>query len=110
MGKQLMRIAMQFCLFAQLLSAVVMTIVAATPLLGSETPTNNFSSKVDHLFAKWDRKGSPGIAVGIVRGGKLVHSKGYGMANLDHAIPIDASTVFELGSVTKSFTSAMRVL
>jgi CubicO group peptidase (beta-lactamase class C family) len=106
MGEQLMRIAMQFCRFAKLLSAVMTTIVAATPLIASETPTNNFSSKVDHLLAKWDRKDSPGIAVGIVRGGKLVHSKGYGMANLDHAILIDATTVFELGSVTKSFTTA----
>ena len=92
--------------FARLLSAIVMTVFAVTPLLGGEKPANKLSSKVDRLFAKWNRSDAPGFAVGIVHDGKLVHSKGYGMANLDHAIPIDATTVFELGSVTKSFTTA----
>jgi Beta-lactamase len=33
-----------------------------------------------------------------------VHAKGYGMANLEHAIPKTTKTVFEIGSVSKQFT------
>ena len=86
-------------------SFVVMIILAINPLLKSET-TNKLSSQVDQMFSKWNKSDSPGFAVGIVHDGKLVHRKGYGMANLDHKIPIDSSTVFEIASVTKSITTA----
>ncbi len=47
----------------------------------------------------------PGAAVSIVKEGKLIFSKGYGVANIKEDIPVDpASTVFEIGSVSKIFT------
>ena len=70
---------------------------------GSGTP---LSAKVDGLFAKWDRHDSPGFAVGVIRHGKFVHRRGYGMANLDEGIRITSESVFDLYSVTKSFTTA----
>jgi CubicO group peptidase (beta-lactamase class C family) len=39
-----------------------------------------------------------------VRDGKLVVARGYGMANLDDGAPITAKSVFDVGSMTKSFT------
>ncbi len=91
--------------FAQFLSVVAMTMTAMFPVLAKE-PTNSLSTQVDQLFAEWDKSDSPGFAVGVVQGGKLVHNRGYGMANLDYAVPIDGLTVFEIASVTKSFTTA----
>ena len=61
---------------------------------------------IDKIFERWDRTGSPGCAVGVARGGQVVHSKGYGMANLEYGIRIWPSTVFESGSVAKQFTAA----
>ncbi len=61
---------------------------------------------IDRIFERWDRTGSPGCAVGVARGGQVVHSKGYGMANLEYGIRIWPSTVFESGSVAKQFTAA----
>ncbi len=46
------------------------------------------SSAIDALFSKWDKKDSPGCALGIVRDGALIYTKGYGMADLEHDIPI----------------------
>jgi len=41
-------------------------------------------TKINHLFSEYERPGSPGFAVGVVSDGKLVFSKGYGLANLDY--------------------------
>jgi CubicO group peptidase (beta-lactamase class C family) len=63
-------------------------------------------SAVDALFAEYDRSGSPGCALGVVRDGVLEYGRGYGMANLDHGIAITPQTVFRTASVSKQFTAA----
>jgi CubicO group peptidase (beta-lactamase class C family) len=65
---------------------------------------------VDSLFAEWNNPDSPGCALGIIRNGELVYAKGYGMANLEHDIPISASSVFRIASTSKQFTAACIVL
>ena len=61
--------------------------------------------RVDQLFAPWDKKGTPGAAVAVVKEGKIIYSKGYGEANLEYHIPITPSTVFHMASVSKQFTA-----
>jgi N-acyl-D-amino-acid deacylase len=63
-------------------------------------------SAVDAVFGAYDRSDVPGCALGVVRGGRLEYARGYGMANLEHAIPITPRTVFRTGSVGKQFTAA----
>jgi len=48
----------------------------------------------------------PGAAVLVRRQGKTVLREGFGLANLDQAVPIEPEDVFEIGSVTKQFTGA----
>ncbi len=62
--------------------------------------------RVDALFAKYDRPGSPGAAVGILRSGAVILAKGYGEASIEHGVPITPRTVFRIASVTKQFTVA----
>jgi CubicO group peptidase (beta-lactamase class C family) len=62
------------------------------------------ASGVDELFAKWNRQDSPGCAVGIVRDGELIYSKGFGSADLEHKAPNTPQTVFEMASFSKSLT------
>jgi CubicO group peptidase (beta-lactamase class C family) len=59
--------------------------------------------RVDAIFAEWDRPGSPGVALGVVKDGALVYEQGYGSADLEHDIPIDPATVFHVASVSKQF-------
>jgi serine-type D-Ala-D-Ala carboxypeptidase/endopeptidase len=51
------------------------------------------------------RAGQPGLAYGIVAGGRLVHAGGFGERWLGGPAP-DAGTVFRIASMTKSFTAA----
>lgn len=62
---------------------------------------------LDAIAARFaDRGGQPGLAYGVVAGGALVHSAGYGECWLDGPVP-DAGTVFRIASMTKSFTASM---
>ena len=63
------------------------------------------NSVVDALFEPWDTENSPGCALGVVKDGRLIYAKGYGMADLEHDINITPSTVFYIGSVSKQFVT-----
>lgn len=60
--------------------------------------------QIDTLFSKYNSQ-TPGVAVGIVKDGKLIFKKGYGTANLEYDIPITSKTLFNIGSVSKQFTA-----
>jgi CubicO group peptidase (beta-lactamase class C family) len=40
-----------------------------------------------------------------VKSGEIVHEKGYGLANIQHGVPVTSGTLFHIGSVTKSVTA-----
>ncbi len=48
----------------------------------------------------------PGIAVGIIKDGKLILAKGYGVSNINTKQKVDANTLFGIASNSKSFTAA----
>ena len=48
----------------------------------------------------------PGMAVAIVKDGKIVVAKGYGVRKLGDPTPVDEFTMFGIGSNTKAFTTA----
>jgi CubicO group peptidase (beta-lactamase class C family) len=64
---------------------------------------------VDAVFSKWTST-TPGCAVGVSEGGKIVLQKAYGIADLEHDVPNSADTIFEAGSVSKQFTAAAVLL
>jgi CubicO group peptidase (beta-lactamase class C family) len=79
---------------AQQTSRAAGSSVAADPAAG-----------IDAILAQWNRAGSPGAAVAVVREGEIVHSQGYGLANLEYDVPITPSSVFHIASVSKHFTA-----
>lgn len=48
----------------------------------------------------------PGAAVAVVKNGRVVKIKGYGLASLEFSAPVTNDTVFEIGSVSKQMTAA----
>jgi CubicO group peptidase (beta-lactamase class C family) len=82
---------------AALLLAIPLTASAADPVAPEQ--------QVDALFEKWSKPDVPGAAVVVIRDGKVVLSKGYGMADLERSVPITGHTVFNVGSVSKQFTA-----
>jgi CubicO group peptidase (beta-lactamase class C family) len=67
------------------------------------------AAQVDKVFAQFDKPDSPGCALAVIKDGQTVYKRGYGMADLDHDIPIKPDTVFHVASVSKQFT-AMAIL
>jgi len=63
------------------------------------------SARVDKVFAAWDKPDSPGLAIAVVRDGKIVHSRGYGLANLEYGVRNTPATIFHAASVSKQFTA-----
>ncbi|MCY4628297.1 MAG: serine hydrolase, partial [Acidobacteria bacterium] len=61
---------------------------------------------LDGVFSEWDREDSPGCAAGALRNGEFVFRGAYGMANLDHAVPLTPDSMFRMASVSKQFTVA----
>src|SRR3989441_3837478 len=50
--------------------------------------------------------GVPGLSVAIVKDGKVVVAKGYGVRKMGESAPVDENTLFGIGSNTKAFTTA----
>jgi len=60
--------------------------------------------RVDALFARYSRPGSPGAVVAVMRGGTVKLCKGYGLASIELGVPIGPGTRFRIASVSKQFT------
>jgi CubicO group peptidase (beta-lactamase class C family) len=85
----------------------------ATDILGQQNMTAKTQSsddesakKVDEFLSQWDKNDMPGCSVGVVKDGRLVYKRGFGMANLDYDVPNTPSTLFNLASTSKQFTAA----
>jgi CubicO group peptidase (beta-lactamase class C family) len=85
---------------------LVLSITTATASLGAD----DRAREVDRLFAIFDKAGSPGCSVGVIRDGKFLYKRSFGYASLELGVPLTPASVFYLGSVSKQFTAASIVL
>ena len=61
----------------------------------------------DYIKSQMEQHRIPGVALEIIRDGKAVKTGAYGLANLELKAPVKRETVFEIGSITKTFTGIM---
>ena len=52
----------------------------------------------------------PGLSLAVLRDGRPIYLKSYGLATLEHAVPVKPDTLFQLGSIGKQFTSTAVLL
>jgi CubicO group peptidase (beta-lactamase class C family) len=52
----------------------------------------------------------PGLALAVVRDGRVVKERGYGLASVELEVPATSTTVFEIGSISKQITAAAVML
>ena len=57
---------------------------------------------VDAVVARYVHHGGPGCAVSVARAGKIELAKGYGLASLEHGVPITARTAITGASNRRS--------
>jgi CubicO group peptidase (beta-lactamase class C family) len=62
------------------------------------------STKANLLLNAWYPPNEPGMAIAVLQNNKVIFQQARGMASLEHKVPVNASTLFELASVSKQFT------
>ncbi len=64
------------------------------------------TTSIDRYAAReMARQHIPGMAVGIMKSGKIVFAKGYGLSNVELNVAVKPATIFQSGSVGKQFTA-----
>ncbi len=91
-------------------AATVCTVGATTQNSDIGHRSSDIGRAVDAIFSPWNTHDSPGCAVGVFQNGAIAYSHGYGMASLEHDVPIAADSVFYAGSVSKQFTAMAAAL
>jgi CubicO group peptidase (beta-lactamase class C family) len=86
-----------------LVSALLVSALLALPTSVHASELDPRDPAVDSLFRHLDGTDRPGAAVLVVRNGRVLHRAGYGMAYLEHGIPITPGSVFDIASVSKQF-------
>ncbi len=77
---------------------------APAPALAQRYPLTGFDTYVSRSLAQWR---VPGVAIAVVRGDSVVLVRGYGYKEAGRKDPVTARTMFEIGSTTKAFSSAL---
>lgn len=68
---------------------------------------NDSFQKIDSIIKSKVQEDHPGIAVGIVKDGKVIYEEYRGLANLQHQVPFDEKTRSNIASTAKQFTALM---
>ena len=67
--------------------------------------SQNLKSDIDGLFSDWKKPNNPGGCVLISHKNQIIFSETYGLANIPYRIPVNKTTIFNIGSVSKQFTA-----
>src|SRR4051812_18388416 len=82
-----------------------MAMLVLVASVGATSLQAQSNARVDSIFAAFDKRDSPGCAVSVSDSGRTVFAKGYGMASLEHDVPITPNSAFYAASVSKQFTA-----
>jgi CubicO group peptidase (beta-lactamase class C family) len=81
---------------------LIVAVVTATNVSAQQN-----AQKIDLLMKQYYDYGQFNGSVLVAEKGKVIYKKGFGMANMEWAIPNQPDTRFRIGSVTKQFTAAL---
>jgi CubicO group peptidase (beta-lactamase class C family) len=88
------------------LALVFFIVLTFVDLALAQTPTAPPADLDAYVASSMKTFDVPGMAVAIVKDGKIVVAKGYGIRKLGDPTPVDEFTMFGIGSNTKAFTTA----
>jgi CubicO group peptidase (beta-lactamase class C family) len=95
-----------FCVLATLRGLFLIHL--AVPFLFTScviAPEKKLAQRIDSLFTQEFKEDEPGGAVLIMKGEKTIFSKGYGLADLNTKENITTQTLFNTGSISKTFVA-----
>ena len=82
---------------------LILIVFYAATIRAQSRPPADLDSYVARVMKTFD---VPGLSVAIVKDGKAVVAKGYGVKKMGEAAAVDENTLFGIGSNTKAFTTA----
>ena len=83
--------------------ALVVVLMLPAPTLRGQSSDAGFERVSALVAEKMKEHQVPGVSLGIVRNGTVM-TRAFGVTNLDHPLPVTDDTVFQIGSITKTFT------
>src|SRR5215204_6422934 len=84
------------------IALILFAIFWAAPCLAQQ----DLERRIDvFIKSEMQRQQIPGLAVAVVRNGKIALLRTYGFSNLEHRIPVKPETIFQSGSIGKQFTA-----
>lgn len=91
----------------RLISSLLISLLAFPLISFAQDPQTriDFGALDSVIRAELKETNTPGAAVGVVIGDRLVFAKGYGVANIETGEPVTPDTLFRIASVTKMFTA-----
>jgi serine-type D-Ala-D-Ala carboxypeptidase/endopeptidase len=90
--------------------AACLVIFGGAPRAVGQAPPPSLEAVLDRVVQRFlVGNDVPGAAVGIVRGGQLLYAKGHGVRSVERQEPVVVNTLFQIGSVTKVFTTTLLV-
>lgn len=84
--------------------------IALLVLLAAGAAAQDLTPKFDEYLSALVKQGRFTGSALVARAGKVIFSKGYGLANAELDVPNAPQTIFRLGSITKQFTAAAILL
>ncbi len=82
-----------------ILSALLLNTVGIAQITSAK------EAEIDQAFESFKDTSKPGVAAVLIKDGKVVYLKGFGSANMDTKTPITPQTKFQLGEMSKQFTT-----
>src|SRR5262245_22943905 len=84
-------------------SALFALCILATPCMAQDmTPAVDAYIQTEMRQAK-----IPGVSIAVIKDGRIVLAKGYGLANVEHQVPVKPETVLRSWSISEQFASAI---
>lgn len=73
----------------------------------SRSERSALEARIDEIVETAMEEGPiTGVAVAVSRGLQVLHLEGYGFSDVENELPVDPSTIFHIGSISKQFTAA----
>lgn len=92
---------MKICRISSIMLAVVCWLSVQSPLY-AQTDTQQLEADIASLM---DEFHAAGLAVAVVKDGKLLYTKSFGYQNIERKAPLKENHIFRIASISKSFTS-----
>lgn len=96
--------------FKPWLTTPCVVLLACLYCLGQQTGPaldRDTTTKIDrYVQSEMSKQKIPGVSLAILRNGKISLLRSYGLANVEHQVPVKPETVFQSGSLGKQFTAA----